>query len=254
MNMDQELQDLGSRDPSDSMEGIMGSVEGVLRLIEKDPESGLTSEALALISKQEERAREYYMRPFDSDEIYNSLVQIHLGRGETEMADRYRRCLDLRQARKWTIIGDSYALVGLNSRAVKLLKRALFFGPTEDLVDEVQKAHDKALKRVLKAEAEIGTLLTKLEKDPTNPKTLGKALSHLIDLDRLDDADRIIGGLPSSLSDDPDVLYRKGCILFGSDDFETARGVFSKVLEANPNSTNAKRAFNLAEEMIKGIN
>jgi len=254
MNMDQELQDLGSRDPSDSMEGIMEAVDGVLKLIEKDPESGLTSEALVLISKQEERVREYYMRPFDSDEIYNSLVQVHETRGETEMADRYRRCLDLRQARKWTIIGDSYALVGLNSRAVKLLKRALFFGPTEDLVEEVQKAHDKALKRVQKAEAEIGTLLTKLEKDPTNPKNLGKALSHLIDLDRLDDADRIIGKLPTTLSNDPEVLYRKGCILFGSDDFENARDVFSKVLESNPNSTNAKRGFNLAEEMIKGIN
>ncbi|MGA1792890.1 MAG: hypothetical protein ACMUHM_02975 [Thermoplasmatota archaeon] len=252
--MEKELQDLGSRDPSDSMEGIMEAVGRVLKHVENDPGSEFTNEALALISRQEERAREYYMRPFDSDDIYNSLVQLHQDRGETEMAERYRRCLDLRQARKWTIIGDSYALIGLNSRAVKFLKRALFFGPTEDLVDEVQKAHDKALKRVVKAEAEIETLLVKLGKDPTNPKNVAKALSHLIDLDRLDEAEKMIKGLPANLSGDPEVLYRRGCILFGSDDFENAKEVFANVLVSTPNSTNAKRAFNLAEEMIKGIN
>ncbi|MGA1872838.1 MAG: tetratricopeptide repeat protein [Thermoplasmatota archaeon] len=252
--MEKALEELGSLDPSDSMEGIMTAVAEVLKELEKDPESGLTSEALSIISKQENRTRDYYMRPFDSDEIYNSLVQLHLARGETEMADLYRRCLDLRQARKWTIIGDSYALMGLNSRAVKFLKRALFFGPAEDLVDEVQKAHDKAFKRMQKAETDVKATIAKLDKDPTHQKNLAKALTYLIDLDRLDDAEKMIKGLPKDLREDADILYRKGCILFGNDDFKKARTVFQKVLEMTPNSTNAKRAFNLSEEMIKGIN
>lgn len=251
--MEKAIETLGSLDPSDSMEELIRSVGEVLQLIDGDPGGTHTTEALILISKKEERTREYYMRPLDSDEIYNTLIGLHTARGETEMVDRYRRCLDLRQARKWTIIGDSYALLGLSARAVKFLKRALFFGPSEDLVDEVQRAHDKAIRRMEKAGSEIDALLAKLAKDPSNPKFLQKAVSHLIDLDRLEDANDLLTDTNMEIGNDPDLFYKQGCILFGMDDFENARNVFSGVLEQTPNSTNAKRAYNLAEEMIKGI-
>ncbi|MBN1539532.1 MAG: hypothetical protein JW939_05255 [Candidatus Thermoplasmatota archaeon] len=251
--MEKAIEALGSIDPSDSMEYLMKAVGSVLQSIDEDPEGALATEALLLVSKKEELTREYYMRPLDSDEIYNTLIRLHMARGETEMADRYRRCLDLRQARKWTIIGDSYALLGLSARAVKFLKRALFFGPSEDLVEEVQKAHDKAQRRMDRAGSEIGPLMAKMVKDPSDPKFVQKAVSHLIDLDRLEEANGILTDLPAGMHNDPDIQYRRGCILFGMDDFENARDVFSAVLEQTPNSTNAKRAFNLAEEMIRGI-
>jgi tetratricopeptide (TPR) repeat protein len=252
--MEKALEKLGGLDPSDSMDGIMKAVSDVIKLVENDPESKEASKALDLIFDQEEKTRDYYMRPLDSDEIYNALVQIHIGRGEDKMADHYRRCLDLRQARKWTIIGDSYALLGLNMRAVKYLKRALFFGPTEDLVEEVQKAHDKALKRVEKASSEIDTILSKLEKDPDHVKNRLKAISSLIDLDRLDEAGKILKKAIKNSPDDFDLIYRQGCVMFGADDFKKAKKTFTKALELNENSTNAKRAFNLTEEMLKGIN
>jgi tetratricopeptide (TPR) repeat protein len=161
--------------------------------------------------------------------------------------------LDLRQARRWTIIGDSYALLGLNARAVKFLKRALFFGPSEDLVEEVQKAHDKALKRVEKATAEIDNIILKVEKDPEHPKNRLKAITLLIDLDRLDEANTMVKKGIKSDPDDFDLIYKHGCILFGMEDYKKAKKIFTKALEINDKSTNAKRAFNLTEEMIKGI-
>jgi tetratricopeptide (TPR) repeat protein len=212
-----------------------------------------SSRYLDIVFDQEEKAREYYMRPFDSDAIYNLLVQIHMDRSEERRAEHYRRCLDLRQARKWTIIGDSFALLGLNARAVKFLKRALFFGPTEDLVDEVKKAHDKALKRVEKAGDEIDGIMAKIEKDPDHQKNRLKAISLLLDLDRLDEANKLVKKGIKSEPGDFDLIYRQGCILFGMEDYKKAKKVFVKALEINDRSTNAKRAFNLTEEMIKGI-
>jgi tetratricopeptide (TPR) repeat protein len=160
--------------------------------------------------------------------------------------------LDLRQARKWTIIGDSYALMGINARAVKFLKRALFFGPSEDLVDEVQRTYEKALKRVEKARDEVDVVLVKLEKDPGNIKNVVKSVSLLIDLDRLDEAKRVCEEALSRFPDDFDLVYRKGCIEFALDDFTEAEKTFMKALGMNSNSTNAKRAVNFTEEMLKG--
>ncbi|MBN1389198.1 MAG: hypothetical protein JXA22_00995 [Candidatus Thermoplasmatota archaeon] len=251
--MEKALERLGSMDPSDSMADIMSAVVELLQSIEKGPSDALSTSALKLVSDQEKRTREYYLRPFDSDDIYNTLIELHSARGEGDMVDRYRRCIDLRQARKWTIIGDSYALMGLNARAVTFLKRALFFGPSDDLVEEVERTHDKAQKRMEKANSEIDTIMAKLSRDPTNPKVLPKAISYLIDLDRLDEAERVLRTLPARSREDPEIMYKQGCVLFGMDDFGSARDVFEKVLQQTPNSTSAKRAFNMAQEMIKGI-
>lgn len=251
--MEKVMEKLGGLDPSDSMDKIMDAVMELIRMIEKDTKEGKVSKALDMIFKQEEKARDYYMRPFDSDAIYNSLIEISMDREEEDKADHYRRCLDLRQARRWTIIGDSYALLGLNARAVKYLKRALFFGPTEDLVEEVQKAHDKALKRVEKATSNVDATLGKLGIDPDHPKNRLKAISLLIDLDRLDEAEKMIKKAIKVSPEDFDLIYRQGCVLFGMDDFKKAKKIFIKALELSENSTNAKRAFNLTEEMLKGI-
>ena len=251
--MEKALAKLKMMDPSDSMEGIMGAVLEVIKVIEKEPTGEGAAAPLDLIFDQEEKTREYYMRPFDSDAIYNNLVQIHLERGEEQMVEHYRRCLDLRQARKWTIIGDSYALLGLNARAVKFLKRALFFGPAEDLVEEVQKAHDKALKRVEKASSEIENLMAKLEKDPDHQKNRLKVITLLLDLDRLDEASKLVKKGIKADPEDFDLIYKQGCVHFGMEDFKKAKKIFSKSLEINEKSTNAKRAFNLTEEMLKGI-
>ncbi len=250
--MKEAMDRLEPMDPSDSMDGIMKAVEGLISIVEKDPTSDASGEALSLIHDKENNSRNYYMRPFDSDTIYNSLIKVHLTRKEEGRADEYRRCLDLRQARKWTILGDSYALMGANSRAVKFLKRALFFGPTEDLVEEVEKAHKKALKRVEKAGKEIDTSLAKLKSDPGDLKVAVKTLSLLIDLDRIDEARKISKEVARTWPDDFDIMYRSGSVEFGMGDFVKAKKIFTKALKMNPNSTNAKRAFNLTEEMLSG--
>ncbi|MFW3146787.1 MAG: tetratricopeptide repeat protein [Thermoplasmatota archaeon] len=248
--MKDAMERLDAIDPSDSMEGTIGLIDEVLKDVEKNPKTKEAEAALGLIGKKEKGTRDYYMRPLDSDDIYNRLVQVHLERGEESAADGYRRCLDLRQARKWTILGDSYALMGINKRAVIFLKRALFFGPSDDLVDEVQKTYEKALKRVEKAEAEIEKTLAKLNDDPDSLKNSVQASSNLLDLDRIDEAKKVIEKARKSSPEDFDVLYRHGLVLFGMDKFKEAKKVFEKSLELNPKSANAKRAFNLSEEMM----
>ena len=226
----------------------MRTVEEALKGLPHDDDKA--AEILELIASKEEETRRYYLRPFDSSEIYNMLIEIHGKRGEPEMVDRYRRCLDLRQARKWTILGDSYALMGLTSRAVEYLERALFFGPSEDLIEEVENTLKKAEKRAGKAGDEVDRLLSRLEKDPDNTKLIVKASVALIDLDRLEDALKLLNRGLRKNKDDPDMLYRKGCALFGMGEFSKALRIFKKLTEANPKSNNYKRAYNLSTEML----
>jgi tetratricopeptide (TPR) repeat protein len=167
------------------------------------------------------------------------------------MVETYRRCLDLKQARKWMILGDSYQLMGINGKASSYLKRSLFFGPSEDLVEEVEKTLEKAEKRVSKAKDEIDRMMYKVEKDPGHVKNMSKALSHLIDLDRFDEAIERADLAIFAGNDDPDIRYRKGCALFGKGEFDEALKIFEDLLDANPNSNNYKRAVNLCNELNK---
>ncbi len=243
------LEKLKVIDPSDSMQNTLDAVNEVLDRIGSYDDNGTA--ALQLISQKEEKARNYYLRPFDSEDIYNRLIDIHKEKDEDDMVARYRRCLDLREARKYTILGDSYALMGINTTASEYLETALDHGPSEDLVEEVEKTLVRARKRVAKASDEIHILLMKLDKDPTHQKNLIKTVTHLIDLDRFDEAIlRADVGL-DVWKDDPDLRYRKGCALFGRGDMEEALVLFNVLLEIKPTSNNYKRAVNLSHEMMK---
>jgi len=244
------LERLKGIDPSDDMSVTMSIIDEIIGSIRKDPGSALSTEALALIYEKEERTRDYYMRPFDSDGLYNMLIQVHKSRGEDDKVEHYKRCLDLRQARKWTILGDSYSLMGLNYTAAKYLKRALFFGPTEDLVLEVKKGLQRSEEKVERAASEVAALNSKYENDPKNLKLVLKLTGLLIDLDRLDDAETVVKKAARDHPEDPDLLFRKGCILFGRSKYPEARKIFSKLLEGNPKSVTIKRANNLSEEMV----
>ena len=70
----------------------------------------------------------------------------------------------------------------------------------------------------------------------------------------MDDALKMVKKAHKASPDDFDLIYKEGVILFGMEDFVSARKIFTKALKMNENSTNAKRAFNLTEEMLKGIN
>lgn len=245
--MNDTLKKLSSLDPSDSMEETLESVEKVLE--DLPPDENEKREALDIIAEKEEAAREYYLRPFDSDSIYRNLSQIHQKMGNKEKADLYRRCLDMREARINTILGDSYSLMGINSRAVDHLQNALNLGPAEDLVEEIEKTLVKAEKRVAKAEDEIEPLMMKLKRDPTHRNNLVKAVKHLIDLDRFDEAVQMADRGLDVYEEDPDLLFRKGCAYFGKGDREKAVDIFMPLLELNPNSNNYKRAVNLCRDL-----
>lgn len=245
--MTDPLERLSSIDPSDSMEDALKAVVELLDHIE-DKEID-KDRALALIAEKEAKARDYYLRPFDSDDIYNRLVDIHTKRDEQDLVNRYRRCLDLKQARKWMILGDCYQLIGLNTRAAKFLKRSLFFGPAEDLVDAVERTLEKAEKRISKANDGLQKTLLKFETDPGDQKNSLKAATFLLDLDRLDEAMNVADVTMKTHKDDPDLLYRKGIAMFGLDDMDSARAIFESLLSINPNSNNYKRAYNFSMEM-----
>jgi tetratricopeptide (TPR) repeat protein len=234
-------------DPSDSMEAALKAVNDVMASLPEETDE--KRKVLELIAEKENAARSYYLRPFDSDDIYRNLIEIHEKIGDHDGAGRYRRCLDLREARKFTILGDSYSLMGINSMAADYLQRALNLGPSEDLVEDIEKTLVKAEKRVTKAEEEIGNLLKKLEKDPTHRKNLVKAVSHLVDLDRFDEAVSFADSGLNVYSNDPDLLFRKGCAYFGKGDRKSALEIFIPLLETNPRSNNYKRGVNLCRDL-----
>lgn len=251
--MEEAITKLSAMDPSDDMGKVLECILEIIEHVEGDPSSGDSGEALRMVHEKEKASREYFMRPFDSDEIYNRLMAVHNVRGEEGIASEYTRCLDLRQARKWTILGDSYALMGLNKRASGYLKKALYFGPSEDLVEAVQRTYEKALKRVVKAEEGAESSLYKAEKDPGNIKNLIKALGYLLDLDRLDETLELADVGLKRHGDDFEILYRKGVALFGKDQFDPALEVFNRTLDMRPTSANAKRAVNLSQEMLGNV-
>lgn len=247
--MSRTLEELSKHDPSDSMKRTLDLIEEVLRSLPEMDDGG--DRALEIISLKEKEARDFYWRPLDSEDIYNSLIEIYKERGNREMVERYRRCLDLKEAREYTILGDSCSLMGINTKASEYLEMALDLGPSEDLVSDIEKTLARAEKRVEKAGAEIGPLLAKLEKDPTHKKNLIRSISHLIDLNRFDEAlEQADRGL-STWNEDPDILYRKGCALYGKEEYKKALEIFEPLLEVNPNSNNYKRAVNLSKEMMK---
>jgi tetratricopeptide (TPR) repeat protein len=249
--MEKAMDELRKLDPSDSMTDIVNAISDLLKKVKKDMDDPKTPEALELIRKKEVKTREYYMRPLDDDTIYNDLIRIHSDRGEVDMVDFYRRSMDLRQARKWTILGDSSAILGDNKRGAKYLRRALFFGPMDEVIDEVRSALDKAEKRISKAEGNIEKAREKAEADPGNLKYLTEYTKYLMDLDMVNDAEKINEKALKVDDKDFDTLYCMGCVKFFRGDFKEARKVFEKCKEINPKSMNAKRAYNWSVEMIE---
>jgi tetratricopeptide (TPR) repeat protein len=245
--MNESLRKLSSLDPSDSMEETLEAVEKVLDGLPTDEDE--RRETLDIIAEKEKAARDYYLRPFDSDSIYRRLSEIHEQMGNNDKAEMYRKCLDMREARNSTILGDSFSLMGINSRAVGHLQNALNLGPADDLVEEIERTLVKAEKRVAKAEDEIEPLMMKLERDPTHKNNLIKAVKHLIDLDRFQEAIHTADRGLDVYKNDPELLFRKGCAYFGMGDREKAMEIFIPLLEVNPNSNNYKRAVNLCRDL-----
>lgn len=249
--MEKAMEELRKLDPSDSMEEIIEAISKLLKKVKKGLDDAKAPEALELIRVKEMETRDYYRRPLDDDSIYQELVKIHSERGEVDLVDFYRRSLDLRQARKWTILGDSAGILGDNKRAVKYLRRALFFGPMEDLVDEVRTALEKAEKRVQKAQDQIEKARQKVEDKPDDLKSVKRLLKYLLDLDEVEEAEKITDKALKDHKDDFDLLYTKGRIHFFKDEFEKAKKVFEKCKELDSKSMNAKRAYNWSVEMIE---
>ena len=239
-------------DPSDSMKRTIERIYLLLEQIEEEGDGGATNRSLELIAEKEKEAVSYYMRPLDSDEIYNRLISLHEARDEMETADHYKSMIDQRRARKWTLNGDLHSVLGDNTLAVKYFERALFYGPRDDVVDEVKKALSKAAKRVDKAVSGLSIVLKKLEARPSDGKLIGDAVKYLIDLNRIDEAIDMNGKILKLIPDDFESLHRKGCLQFLAGEREKALQTFSALKEENPNSTKAKSAFNWTSELLNG--
>ncbi len=210
------------------------------------------SRALGLIAEKENEAVSYYMRPLDSDEIYNRLINLHESRGEMDAADHYKSMIDQRRARKWTRYGDLHSVLGDNTLAVKYFERALFYGPRDDVVDEVRKALSKAGKRVDKAGSRLPITLKKLEGRPSDVKLIGDAAKYLIDLNMIEEAIDTNGKILKLAPADFESLHREGCLQFLVGNREEAMQIFSTLKEDNPNSTKAKSAYNWTRDLLNG--
>jgi tetratricopeptide (TPR) repeat protein len=250
--MKDQLKDLQELDPSDSMSVTLAAIVSALDHIEGSKDANLRSKMLKLIGEKEKEAFEYYLRPLDDDAVYNRLVALHQAQGNVKAVERCRRALDIRQARKWTVLGDSQAVVGNNTKAVHYLKRAMFFGPMEDVAGEVQSALERSEKRVEKANREVDRTLEKLKEKHDSEKLLLEAGKYLLDLDRIDEALKMNKKLISVSSDEIEPLYQKGCILFSRGDYKKALSIFEGLRERKPDSLNIKRCLNWTLQMMEG--
>jgi len=248
--MEDAVSKLSDIDPSDSMAAVLAAVREVLDLIEGGARAVPVEEVLDLISRKEAEAQEYYLRPLDDDSVYDRLVSLHSERGDEDLVRRYRRALDLRQARKWTILGDSQAMAGNHTKAVHFLRRALFFGPAEDVLHEVRSALERSEKRVQKAQKELPRILERLKADPGSEKLLREAGNYLLDLDRLDESQEHNRKLLEVSDDDFEALYQKGCLLFSRGDFHAYLEIFTGLRERKPDSLNVKRCYNWSLQML----
>ncbi len=249
--MTDPLKVLRELDTSDSMSVTLEAIVSALDVIEHTKDRSARSGSLDLIAQKEKEAYEYYLRPLDDDTVYNRLIALHQASNDHEGVARYRRALDIRQARKWTVLGDSQAVVGNNTKAVLYLKRALFFGPMDDVVHEVQSALERAEKRVEKAEREIERALGKLASKPDSEKLLLEVGNYLMDLDRLDEAwdlNKKLIKVTGGEANPP--MYQKGCILFSKGDYKKALTIFESLREKNPDSLNIKRCLNWTLQML----
>ncbi len=245
----EELQEL---DPSDSMKRTMEVIDLLLEQIEEGGDDKVVSRGLDLIAERENEAVSYYMRPLDSDGIYNRLISLHEARAEIEEADHYKSMIDQRRARKWTLYGDLHMVLGDNTLAFKYFERGLFYGPRDDVVDEVKKARSRAGKRVDKAESGLPRVLRKLEVRPSDGKLIGDAVKYLIDLNRIEKAIEMNGRVLELHPADFESLHREGCLQFLAGDRREALQTFSRLKEDNPNSTKAKSAYNWTRELLNG--
>ncbi len=244
----EELQKL---DPSDSMKRATESIDLLLEKIEEGGDNEVINRGLDLIAEKEGEAVSYYMRPLDSDEIYNRLISLHEARDDIEASGHYKSMIDQRRARKWTRYGDLHSVLGDHSLAVKYFERALFYGPRDDVVDEVKKAHSKAEKRIDKAVSGLPGILKKLEVRPTDRKLIGDAAKYLIDLNRIDEAIEMNGRILELAPGDFESLHRKGCLQFLAGERKEALLMFSALKEENPNSTKVRSAFNWTREILE---
>jgi tetratricopeptide (TPR) repeat protein len=251
--MSDPLEDLRKLDPSDSMSDTLAHIVAALDIVESRKSDPHRAEALALIAEKEKEAFEYFLRPLDDDTVYNRLIALHLAMDDGSSVARYRRAIDIRQARKWTVMGDAQAVVGNNSKAVHYLKRAMFFGPMEDVEGEVRSALERSEKRVQKAQKEIEKALEKVSAKPDSEKALLEAGNHLMDLDRLDEAAKTNKKLLAILGTDSKARYQQGCILFSKGEYKKALKVFEELHGENPDSLNVKRCMNWTLQMIEGV-
>ncbi|MCK7483206.1 MAG: hypothetical protein M0C28_43755 [Candidatus Moduliflexus flocculans] len=110
----------------------------------------------------------------------------------------------------------------------------MFFGPSEDLIDEVRKTLDKAEKRVIKAETDIEQVKKRAEEIGYDVKISSRLLTSLLDLDMLAEIDPVLKKALKNAKDDQDLLYKKGCFLFAKGDYRPALKLFNTLLEGEP--------------------
>jgi len=246
--MTEPYKELEDHDPTDSMKRTVELVRGLIDR-SKDMEGKHLDDALALISRKEEEAYRYFMRPLDDDEIYHRLIDIHSERGDRELLDRYMSMADQRLARRWMLEGECQAVMGNHTRAAESLKRALFYGPRNDIVEQVESELQRAQKRVRKANDKVDTLIEKRKREPGSITVLSELGKYLLDLDLLEEAEEVNERLLEEEGGNSDGLFRKGSLRFLRGDIEGAKVVFEKLKEENPGSTKVRSALNWSIEM-----
>lgn len=246
MNM-KELEEL---DVSQSMAKTVSILTNAIAAAQKLIDEQRREEAkplLDLIVKKVIETEEYFWRPVDSDEVYNSLSEIFRKMGDEKGAEDWKKRVNLRKARDIEFMGRVQNFCGNNTLALDYYTKAVNLAPDFQLAQDGKK---RAEKSVMKAKREIDVLENAIAKNPGDVELLVKLGTVKLNLNRAEDA---INDLKKALSVSPEHIEantRLGLALLSMGKYEEAKGLFEKVLASKPGSLNAKRGRNYANYFL----
>jgi tetratricopeptide (TPR) repeat protein len=240
------IKKLSGLDVTDSMKNNIEILNKAIGSVDVKKE-GEAQEMLETIHGKVTEIEEYFWRPVDSPEIYESLMDIALNLGDSDKAEKYKSQIDLFKANELEFQGRVEDFFGNKVKAVEFFEGALGLVPDHELA---KPAHEKALRRIEKARKDLDIIERKIQNNEDDPRMwfrYGTALLNMGDVQKaIHCYDRAIELNPS----DSDAYARRGTAMESQGDFEGARKFFEQALTLKPTSMIAKRGMNYAEYFL----
>lgn len=241
------MKKLSGLDVTDSMKRNIEVLNKAIGSVDVKKE-GEARELLEAIHGKVTEIEEYFWRPVDSPDVYESLREIALQLGDQEKALKYKAQIDMFRANELEFQGRVEDFFGNKVKAVEYFAQALELVLDHELA---KPAHEKAVRRIDKARKDLDIVERKMQAQEDDPRLWFRYGTANLNLGEVQKAihcyDRAIELDPS----DSDAYARRGTAMESQGDFEGAKKFFEQALTLKPTSMIAKRGMNYAEYFLE---